>query len=265
LVIEKFSTMAARYNPKTLAKTIGYMAYHAPSEYGLFWDPDGTMPWKELYWALQEDASLRFVRQTHIRELNYLGLDLPFILDANRLRLRPDLAQPAYPPADRPPERLFFACLRKHYSSLLERGITAAHRPYVALCADRELALRLGKRRDAEPILVEVMAAGASIGGEPIRSAGEGLYLVQSVPLRYLVLPLIRAERYTALTSRKKVELKPSRTDLSVSPGSFFVDIHRLHGQFSAISGDDQPGKKKGKRKADWKRDAKKERHKRKV
>ncbi len=81
--------MAAQYNPKTLAKTLSYIAYQAPAEYGLFWDPDGTMPWKELYWALQEDPSLRFVREGIVRELNYLpGCELPFALEGNLLRLR---------------------------------------------------------------------------------------------------------------------------------------------------------------------------------
>jgi putative RNA 2'-phosphotransferase len=257
--------MAAQYNPKTLAKTISYITHYAPAEYGLFWDPDGSMPWKELYWALQEDPSLRFVRESHIRELTYLGLELPFILDGNFLRLMPNLAQPSYPLADCPPERLYFACRRKQYSILFEQGITASHRPYVPVCSDRELALRIGRRRDPEPLLVEVLAATASTEGEPIRSAGAGLYLVESVPVRYLVLPFIRLEQHAALTSRKKPETKPSRPDLPISSGSFFVEAHQLHGHSSAMGGTDKPGKMKGKKKEDWKRAAKKERRKRSV
>jgi len=255
--------MTALYNRKTLAKTICYVAYHSPAEYGLFWDPDGTMPWKELYWALQEDPSLRFVREGHIRELTYLGLELPFVLDGNLLRLTPNLAQPSYPLADHPPERLYFACRRKQYATLLEHGITPSHRPYVPVCADRELALRIGRRRDPEPLLLEVLAAKASAEGETVRSAGAELYLVESVPIRYLILPLVCAEQYAGPTSRKKVEKKPSRTDLPVSPGSFFVDAHQLHSRLPAMNGGDKAGKKKGKKKDDWKREAKKERHKR--
>jgi putative RNA 2'-phosphotransferase len=255
--------MAAQYNPQTLAKTIFYITYHAPAEYGLFWDPDGTMPWKELYWALQEDPSLRFVRESHIRELTYLGLELPFVLDGNLLRLMPNLAQPSYPLADHPPERLYFACRRKHYSILLEHGITASHRPYVPMCADRELALRIGKRRDPEPLLVEVLAAGASAEGEAILWAGAGLYLVESVSVRHLIFPLIRAEQHAALTSRKKAETKPSRSNHPVSAGSFLLDAHQLHGHSPAMNVGDKAGKKKGKKKDGWKRESKKERHKR--
>ncbi len=70
--------MAGRVNPRTLARTLSTIAVHCPWEHGLFWDPDGSMPWKEFYWALQEDHSLRFVRESHIRELAYLGLEVPF-------------------------------------------------------------------------------------------------------------------------------------------------------------------------------------------
>jgi putative RNA 2'-phosphotransferase len=255
--------MAAQYNPKTLAKTIFYITYHAPSEYGLFWDRDATMPWRELYWALQEDASLRFVRETHIRELTYLGLELPFVLDGNLLHLMPSLPQPSYPLTDRPPERLYFGCRRKQYSILLEHGITASHRPYVPVCADRELALRIGKRRDPEPLLVEVLAAGASAEGEAILSAGAGLYLVESVSVKHLIFPLIRAEQHAALTSQKKTETKPSRRDHPVSAGSFLVDAHQLQSHSPAMNGGDKAGKKKGKKKDGWKRESKKERHKR--
>lgn len=255
--------MVAQHNPKTLAKTIYYVAFHAPAEYGLFWDPDGTMPWKELYWALQEDPSLRFVREGHIRELTHLGLELPFVLDGNLLRLLPSLGQPSYPLSDHPPERLYFACRRKQHGILLEHGITRSNRSSVPVCGDRELALRIGKRRDPEPILVEVLAGRASAEGETIRWAGAELYLVESVPARHLILPLMRAQQHAAPTSRKKSETKPSRKVLPVSAGSFLVDAHHLHGHTSAMNGGDKAVKKQGKKKDDWKREAKKERHKR--
>jgi len=257
--------MAPQYNPKTLAKTISYITYHAPAEYGLFWDPDATMPWKELYWVLKEDPSLRFVRESHIRELTYLGLELPFVLDGNLLRLMPNLAQSSYPVADCPPERLYFACRRKQYSIFLEHGIAGSHRPYVPVCADRELALRLGKRRDPEPLLIDVLAAGAASEGELIRWAGAELYLMEAIPVRHLSFPMLRAEQHAALTTRKKVNPKPPRPDLPISAGSFLVDTHHLLSQSPGGKEVDKATKQKRKKQNDWKRKAKKERHKRSV
>ena len=108
--------MAAQYHPKTLAKTLAYIACHAPAEFGLFWDPDGTMPWKELYWVLQEDPSLRFVRESIIRELTGLGVTLPFVLEGSRIRLSTGAEKPSYPVAENVPERLYLACRRKQYA-----------------------------------------------------------------------------------------------------------------------------------------------------
>src|SRR5208337_4911171 len=97
-----------KHQPKTLAKILDYIARRSPGEHGLFWDPDGGMPWKEFYWVLQEDPSLRFVRESTIRELALLGIELPFALDGKLLRLRPEVACPRYPSASEVPERLYF-------------------------------------------------------------------------------------------------------------------------------------------------------------
>lgn len=255
--------MAARYNPKTLIKTLSYITVQAPAEFGLFWDADGTMPWKELYWALQEDSSLRFVRESVIRELTHLGLELPFAIVGSQLLLRSGLHHPSYPPADNVPDRLYFACRRKQYAYVLDHGLTPSSRPLVPLSATKDLALRLGRRRDPEPVLLEVRASAAHAEGETFYRAGTDLYLVASVPVRHLVFPLLRAEQQVALNSRKRAETKPSRVGLPVTPGSFFVDAHQLDGSTGAKNAGDKAGKQKGRKKSDWKRDAKSERHKR--
>jgi putative RNA 2'-phosphotransferase len=255
--------VAARYNPKTLAKTLLYITVHAPAEFGLFWDPDGTMPWKELYWALQEDSSLRFVRESIIRELTHLGLELPFVLDGSRIRLQTGEEQPLYPPADNVPNRLYFACRRKRYAYALEHGLIPSSRPLVTLSATKDLALRLGRRRDPEPLLLEILASAVQAEGEAIYWAGADLYLVASVPARHLVFPLLRADQQVALSSRKRAETKPSRSELPATPGSFFVDAHQFDGRTGAKNAGNKAGKQKGRKKSDWKREAKDERHKR--
>ena len=53
-----------------------------------------------------------------------------------------------------------------------EHGITPSSRPLVPLAATQELALRLGRRRDPEPLLVEVLAAKAQAEGELFYQAG---------------------------------------------------------------------------------------------
>ncbi len=136
-----------KHQPKTLAKTLDYIARRSPGEYGLFWDPGGTMPWKEFYWALQEDLSLRFVRESTIRELTLLGIELPFALDGTLLRLRPEFALPAYPPASDVPERLYFGLKPKNLVHTQKIGLRSTRRRFVA-ALQRARTCVADRRRD---------------------------------------------------------------------------------------------------------------------
>ena len=251
--------MSACYQPKTLAKTITYVAFHSPGEFGLFWDADGTMPWKELYWALHEDASLRFVRETHLKEIAFLGIEMPFSLDGSLLRLGEGVPAPIYPVVDRPPERLFYACRRQSYLSVVKHGLSPSSRPFVRLTYDKESAQRIAKRRDPEPMTIEIRAVEAQRGGIIIRSAGPTLFLVESVQPVYLICPPMREEQLLKLAGGPKKDKKPQKPAQPFSPGSFLLGDSGMHG-----APGDKPAKKKG-RGAEWKREARKDRTKRNV
>ena len=247
-----------KHQPATLAKTLDSIGRHSPGEYGLFWDPDGTMPWKEFYWALQQDSELRFVREATIRELTLLGFELPFILDGTLLRLRPEVEQPVYPPAPDAPKRLYFALRPKQLTSARESGLSPARRRFVPLCSDREFAVQIALRTDKSPILVEIMADELTKRGLRLLAAGPRLYLVDSVPAKFIVFPLLRQELAGKLSppARKAGPSPPS----PAAPGSFIVQPHHL-----GIPGAVKPGQKASKKesKAGWKKSGRTERHKR--
>ncbi|MGA3114894.1 MAG: hypothetical protein ABSF90_10745 [Syntrophobacteraceae bacterium] len=250
-----------KHQPKTLAKTLGYIITHSPGEYGLFWDPDGTMPWKEFYWALQQDFSLRFVRQSTIQELTLLGIELPFALDGNLLRLRPDFAPPVYPVASDLPKRLYFGLKPKTLVYTQETGLISSRRRFVPVCGERELALRIARREEETPILIEILAREAYQSGLSFLTAGLHLYLVESVPREFILFPQIRqdlAERLTQ-TSARKPEVQPPHP---VAPGSFIVQTHHLEALGAGKSA--KKGAKKD-AKEGWKKQGRKERHKREI
>jgi putative RNA 2'-phosphotransferase len=250
--------------PKTLAKIISYIIYESPAESGLFWRPDGTMPWKELYWSMQEDPSLRFVREAHVKEITLLGLELPATLEGGILRLKPGYPAPSYPVAEQPPERLYYCCRRKSLPVVRLHGLAASERPFIPLAADKELALRIGRRRDPEPILIEVEARKASLAGIPFLKAGPELYLVQSVPVENVICPLVRAGDAPQSAMKKKKEKAPAPAQTTSSPGSFFVRSDQFRDPSGEKTGAAK-GKRKGKPEDDWKRQSRKERHKRSV
>ena len=244
-----------KHQPKTLAKTLDYIARRSPGEYGLFWDPDGTMPWKELYWVLQEDPSLRFVREATIRELGLLGIELPFVLDESRLRLVAAATGSGYPQASEVPERLYFGLRPKNMVYTQKNGLRSAARPYVPLCGDRELALRIAKRREEAPILVEILAREASGNGVSFLVAGPHLYLAESVPVAFIVFPRVRHDFAEKLAERIP---KPVQTPSpAAAPGSFTVQPHHVQTPQSAGKGSRKDAG------AGWKKDSRKDRRKR--
>lgn len=248
-----------KHQPKTLAKVLDYIARRSPGEHGLFWDPDGVMPWKELYWALQEDSSLRFVREATIRELMLLGVDLPFTLDGNLLRLRPDVELPGYPCASNVPERLYFGLRVRNLLQTQRNGLKPSSRRFMALCAEREMALRIAKRREPSPIIVDIRAREAFEGGASFLVGGPGLYLTESVPAEFLLFPKIRldvAEKLAGQAAKKPVD-KPSSPAPS---GSYIVSPKHFESQY----GGKVFGKtvKNGQPK-EWKKERRKDRHKR--
>lgn len=247
-----------KHQPKTLAKTFDYLARHSPGEYGLFWDPDGAMPWKEFYWALQEDFSLRFVRQSTIQELTLLGIELPFVLDGSLLRLRPEFALPAYPRASDVPARLYFGLKPKNIAYTQKLGLRGARRRFVPLCGDRDLALRIARRDEKAPIPIEILAREACQNGLSFFTAGLDLYIVESVPPEFILFPNVRqdlAERLAAPARKPGVQPSPP-----IAPGSFIVQTHHLE-----APGAGKLTKKGSKQdaKEGWKKEGRKERHKR--
>ncbi len=249
-----------KHQPKTLAKTLDYIAWRSPAEYGLFWDPGGTMPWKDFYWALQEDVSMRFVRQSTIRELALLGIELPFALDGTMLRLRPEFVLPPYPPAYDLPGRLYFGLKPKNMVHAQQIGLRSHRRRFVAVCGERELALRIARRVEKAPIVVEILAREACQSGLSFLGAGPHLYLVESIPARFIVFPMVRQDLLERLAApARKPEIQPSPHP---APGSFTVQTRHLESS-GAVKPTGRGAKKDPK--GGWKKEGRKERHKREI
>jgi putative RNA 2'-phosphotransferase len=252
-----------KFHPKTLAKTISYIAFHAPSDHGLFWDDNGAMPWKELHWALQQEPDLGFVRASTLHELQQLGCSLPFILDGRVLRLKEGVTHTPYPLV-MPPWRLYYACLRKSLQHAREFGLVSTQRRYLPLAAQKALAASIARRRDPQPVPIEVKAARAYEDGISFRQAGEHLYLVEALPPQYLVFPLISTRISGQVGRGDQKDRRPQGPTSVTSTGSFQLSAEHFRGNTPE---DRLTGKSIGKpsKSGDWKRDARRLRDKRKV
>ncbi|UCG13528.1 MAG: RNA 2'-phosphotransferase [Deltaproteobacteria bacterium] len=213
-----------KHQLKNLAKTIEYILLYRPDEFGLFLNDDGSLPIKELMWALHEDSGWRHVRPGHLKELVYSGLQLAFTVEEKRLRPKHEFSQSASVAI--PPKSLFFAARRKAYPVILKHGLTPGGRPYVPLATTKEMAFRIGKRRDPKPILVTVHAARANDEGHSFLSCGELLYLTKELPPLFLSGPPIREVPQPRKAARPPV---PSTREVEATrmPGSFLLDPAR--------------------------------------
>ncbi len=257
---------------KTLAKILTTMACTLPHEYGLFWDDDGTMPWKEFYWALQEDPRLRFVRESTVKELALLGHALPFVLDGSRLRLVAGSSSlPLFSPVE-PSDRLFTGIRPQQLSAVRLDGLRAQHRSYVPLWAHKETAERMARRRTSSPLVLEIRAREAHAAGERFYQAGADFFLTRAVPASYVIIPLgmleETAEEEKVIRSRQGAKTVP-KEDFRADFGSFHVKPQHLQELFSnrVIEGPrgKEPSGKKGRKDGGWKKAARKERRKREI
>jgi putative RNA 2'-phosphotransferase len=240
-----------KHQLKELAKIIDYILYHRPDEFGLFPDEDGSVPIKELLWALHEEPGWSYVRPTHLRELAYSNLLVNFSLhDAH---IRPKAPSSVRPALATPPRFLFHGARRQAYQTILEHGLRPGGRGHVALASTEEMALRIGSRRDAKPVLLTVHATRACEAGHLFLRCGELLYLVRELPPSFLAGPPPEEVRPPAKAPSKSPEA--AEPDIWQTPGSFLLDPSRFPGQGGATRG------KKG---VGWKREVRRERRRRK-
>jgi putative RNA 2'-phosphotransferase len=85
-----------------------------------------------------------------------------------------------------PPQILYHGARRKAYPHILQRGLDPMGRSYVHLTTSPELAMRIGKRRDLEPVLLEIQAQRASEEGVPFYQANPLIYLADHIAPSYI-------------------------------------------------------------------------------
>ncbi len=163
-----------------LSKLMTYILRHHPDEFGLVSDEDGFVSIKELQQAIAEEEGWSYVRRSHIMEVVYTSNRERFEVQSERIRATYGHSLPQrirYEPTP-PPKILYHGTRRKAYPHILQRGLDPMGRQYIHLTTSPELALRIGRRRDPQPILLEIHAH---------RAYEEGIIFYQANPLIYLV------------------------------------------------------------------------------
>ncbi len=205
-----------------LSRFLIYILAHRPDEFGLVPDPGGFISIKDLLRAIHEEPGWGYVREGHIREV-LAGKDRAlFVQEEDRLRsVEKRWHLDLQTPSESTPKILFIAIRRKAHVHVMEKGLFS-DRPLV-LSPERDMALRIGKRRDQKPIMLEVLTGPAQQRGVFFHVFGD-LYLARKIPPEFISGPPV-PEEIPELQPPKKD--KPAPQPSALSGGTFVLEAHR--------------------------------------
>ncbi|MFO7709788.1 MAG: hypothetical protein R6V84_16605 [Desulfobacterales bacterium] len=212
--------MAVSRSPKYLAKILTTMLARAPGEFALVPDAEGYVKIKDLLKALQEEG-FGYVNRSHLDEVILSVPGAPIEISENRIRAKDRSRLPAPAPSDEPPAVLFAAVRRRAHAFVLENGLRPAADTGVVLVPLRDAAEKIGRRIDAEPVIVTVHVAACKRRGVEFHRAGEGLFLAQSIPPGCFSAPPLPKERPKPDRGAAAVE---TETPPPQPAGSFTLD-----------------------------------------
>lgn len=188
-------TQQARQRFQALAKQLCYILGHAPDEFGLVLDPAGWIPLKSLVQALQEEDQWRGTNISRITDLSWQMENCPFEWESERIRVKGGTVGELIPPQREvapPPPLLFLAVRRRFYPVLCEKGVDAPPSGEIVLAIEKPMALRIGARRDPQPVLVEIQTRKAEESGSRFLSYGQHLFVTQYLPAEALSGPPLK-------------------------------------------------------------------------
>ena len=225
------------------------MLGHRPDEFGLVPDIDGFVSLKELLKAIHEEEGWSYVRQSHINEV-LLGKDRPlFQFEDNSIRTverqwKLDIRRAV----TSLPKILFTPVRARAHPFVMDKGLRSDGERYLVLTSDRDMALRIGKRRDQKPVLLEVVAAEAQKRGVLFYQF-DLLFLSSQIPAKFITGPPVSKKILEQTKNIPVREEKPLITAVDFTPGTFSLDSRR---------DPDLTRRAKGRKPKSWKENARK-------
>ncbi len=205
---------------KSLKKFLRYVLCVRPDEFGLLPDDEGFFSIKELLQALREEPQYFFIRQNDLLQLMHMEMGSQMEMDEKRIRFQGIGSGVRPEPISEPPE-LLYQCVRpRAHPVVAVKGLRPSRHPWVVLSTDERLAMRMGRRLCADPVLIKVLARQAARHGVRFWAFGLRLVLSETIDARFLIAPPAEPPR------EKPAQMqRPHKTpDM---PGSYLLDPER--------------------------------------
>jgi putative RNA 2'-phosphotransferase len=178
-----------------LSKLMSLALRHDPESFNLSLNENGWVAVGALVAAIAARPKWNWVEARHIRHVVETSDKQRFEIKDDLIRARyghSRAARPAYLAVE-PPPILYHGTPRRTLEAIRQGGIKAMSRQYVHLSARPEMALQVGRRRDARPALLVIRAAEAHAAGVIFGTpSGEqdNIYLVERVPPEFIEFPV---------------------------------------------------------------------------
>ncbi|MFW5931089.1 MAG: RNA 2'-phosphotransferase [Desulfosalsimonas sp.] len=238
-----------------LAKLLSYILEKRPDEFGLIPDEHGYVSIKELLKVFSEIEGWRHIRRSSINELMLSQVDSPVEIHENRIRGKNRDELPPARPCKQPPKTLYTFIRKKAYPVVAEKGIHPRHETPVPCTPDRESAVRLGKRKDNNPVILTIHTDKAVQKKANFQQMGENLYLADFIPAEtFSGPPLPKMPDKEKDREKEKTDAQKQRAD----SGTYTVDAGDIDPLRTR-----EPASKKGKGKKkdpSWKKEQRRNR-----
>jgi len=167
---------------------------HDPAAFGLTLDQDGWVALDALLAGVSSRPRWGWVQAEDILHVVERSNKQRFELDGPLVRARYGHSRAARPNyvAVEPPPVLYHGTPRRNLAQIRRHGLKAMSRQYVHLSATPEMALTVGRRRDAAPALLKIRAAEAHRAGIAFGTPSgdvDNVYLVEAVPPNFIEFP----------------------------------------------------------------------------
>lgn len=166
-----------KISPRNLSRLVSHALRHEPSTYGLEVDAEGWVPVEDLLsaihrqgpdWAGVTRIDLATMIEESAKKRHELDGDRIRALYGHSLAGRIDKVEAE------PPERLFHGTSSDAWRAIQQEGLRPMGRQYVHLAIEVTDAQAVGRRKCADPVILEIDTRAAAHGGTRF-SLGNGM------------------------------------------------------------------------------------------
>lgn len=174
-----------------LSKEVSYILRHHPEEYNLKLDEDGFVKIDEL--LLELNKNNKYKKIITKEDLKYIILHS----DKKRWEIKGEMIRALYghstsqtiiKASATPPDILYHGTTHKAIDDILKVGLKPMTRQYVHMSINIETAVKTGKRRESNPVILKIDAKKALSDEIKFYKGNDEVWLAEEIPAKYITV-----------------------------------------------------------------------------